>query len=159
MTNRVPSLRQLRGSLPDNVTILPTAANVQVQQQHNKAGRAARLVQRESQRRTFPYKHPGVREAEKRAAAIVAVENEPGMIFAQAILAELDEMTWLKVIGRLAGSATYSQSHRQAFEVANTTILNFGQHINYFTAVPFHLTTQHSGYLINGKFHGVCHSA
>jgi hypothetical protein len=127
MTNRVPSLRQLRGNLPDNVTILPTAANAQVQQQHNKAGRSARLVKRESQRRTFPYKNPGVREAEKRAAAIVAVESDPGVILAHAILAELDETTRLKVIGRLAGSAAYSQSHRQAFEVANSTVLNFGQ--------------------------------
>ncbi len=135
MTNRVPSLRQLRGNLPDNVTILPTAAHTQVQQQHNKAGRAARLVQRETQRKTFPYQLPCVREAEKRAAAIVAVESDPGVILAHAILAELDETTRLKVIGRLAGSAAYSQSHRQAFEVANSTVLNFGQQWDLMNAL------------------------
>jgi hypothetical protein len=135
MTNRVPSLRQLRGHLPDNVTILPTAANTQVQQPHNKAGRAARLELRENQRRLFPHKNPGVREAEKRAAAIVAVENEPGMIFSQAILAELDGATRLKVIERLAGSADYSQAHRQAFEVANTATLNFGQQWDLINAL------------------------
>ena len=135
MTNRVPSIRQLRGSLPDNVTILPTAANVQVQQQHNKAGRAARLVQRESQRRTFPYKHPGVREAEKRAAAIVAVESDPGVILAHAILAEMDETTRLKIIFRLAGAADCSPAHRQAFEVANSTVLDFGQQWDLINAL------------------------
>lgn len=135
MTNRVLSLRQLRGNLPDNVTILPTAAHTQVQQQHNKAGRAARLVQRKSQRQTFPYQLPGVREAEKRAAAIVAVENEPGVIFAHAILAELDETTRLKVIGRLAGSAACSEAHRQAFEVANSTVMNFGQQWDLMNAL------------------------
>lgn len=135
MTYRIPSLRQLRSNLPDNVTILPTAANTQVQQQHNKGGRAARLELRENQRRSFPHKNPGVREAEKRAAAIVAVEGDPGIILAHAILAELDEATRLKVIKRLAGSAAYSQSHRQAFEVANTTTLNFGQQWDLMNAL------------------------
>lgn len=135
MKNRIPSLRQLRGNLPDNVTILPTAANAQVQQQQTKAGRAARMVQRESQQQTFPYKNHGVREAEKRAAAIVAVECDPGVILAHAILAELDETTRQKVIGRLAGSAAYSQSHRQAFEVANSTVMNFGQQWDLMNAL------------------------
>lgn len=135
MTNRVLSLRQLRGNLPENVAILPTAAIAQVKQQCNKAGRAVRLAIRENQRQAFPYKHPGVREAEKRAAAIVAVESDPGVIIAQAILAELDEATRRKVIGRLAGSAAYSQRHRQAFEVANTTVLNFGQQWDLMNAL------------------------
>ena len=127
MTNRAPSLRQLRSKLPDKVIILPTAANAQVQQQNNTAGRAARLAKRKSQRHTFPFKLPGVREAEKRAAAIVAVASDPGVIFAHAILAELDEIVRLKVIFRLAGTADCSQVHRQAFEVANSTVLDFGQ--------------------------------
>ncbi len=90
---------------------------------------------REGQRQNFPYKNPGVRQAEKRAAAILEVENEPGVILAHAICAELDETTRLKVIGRLAVAARRSRAHRQAFEVANSTVLNFGQQWDLMNAL------------------------
>lgn len=135
MTNSRPSLRQLRRILPENVVILPGAATAQVQQPCNKAGRAARITMREGQRESFPYKMPGVREADKRAAAIMEVENEPGVILAHAILAELEEATRLKVIGRLAGTARHSRTHRQAFEVANSTVLNLGQQWDLMNAL------------------------
>lgn len=135
MTHSRPSLRQLRSKLPENVVILPGAVTAQIQQPCSKAGRAARQVLRESQRQSFPYKMPGVREAEKRAAAISEVENEPGVIMANAILAELDEANRLKVIGRLAGTAQHSRAHRQAFEVANSTVLNLGQQWDLMNAL------------------------
>ena len=135
MTFRTPSIRELRCDLPENVVILPGAPPTQVKQPCNKASRAARQAARESQRHSFPYKNPGVRQAEKRAATIVEVENEPGVILAHAILAELDETTRLKVIGRLAGPARYSRAHRQAFEVANSTVLNFGQQWDLMNAL------------------------
>ena len=93
------------------------------------------MAAREGQRQTFPYKMPGVRQAEKRAAAIFEVENEPGVILAYAILAELDEATRLKVIGRLASTARHSRAHKQAFEVANSTVLNFGQQWDLMNAL------------------------
>lgn len=135
MTHRTPSLRELRRNRPENVVILPGAANAQVQQPCNKAGRAARRAKRESQRQSFPHKNPGVRQVEKRAAAILEVENEPGVILAHAMLAELDETTRLKVIGRLAGTARHSRAHRQAFEVANSSVLNFGQQWDLMNAL------------------------
>ena len=135
MTCRTPSLRELRCNLPDNVVILPGAATAQVQQPCNKAGRAASQATREAQRQTFPYKNHGVREAEKRAVAILEVDNEPGVILAHAILVEMNEATRLKVIGRLAVSALYSRAHRQAFEVANSTVLNFGRQWNLMNAL------------------------
>ncbi len=135
MTDSRPSLRQLRRNLPEKVVILPGAAEVQVKQPCNKAGRAARQVTREGQRQSFPHKNPGVRQAEKRAAAILEVEHEPGVILAHAILAELGEVTRLKVIGRLAGTARHSRAHLQAFEVANSTVLNFGQQWDLMNAL------------------------
>lgn len=135
MTHSRPSLRQLRSNLPENVVILPGAATAQVQQPCNKVGRAAREAAREGQRQSFPYKMPGVRQAEKRAVAILEVENEPGVILAHAILAELDEATRLKVFGRLARTERHSRAHKQAFEVANSTFLNFGQQWDLMNAL------------------------
>lgn len=135
MMHRTPSLRELRCDLPENVVILPTAPSARVQQPCNKKGRAARDAMREEHRESFPYKMPGVREAEKRAAAILEVDNEPGVILAHAVLAELDEQTRLKVIGRLAGTARHSRAHRQTFEVANSTVLNFGQQWDLMNAL------------------------
>ena len=132
---RLPSLRELRRHLPDNVVILPSASPTQVQQHYNQAGKAARQAVREAQPLSFPHKYPGVRAAEKRAATIVEVENDPGVILAHAVLAELDETARLKVIGRLARTARSTRAHGQAFEVASSTVLNFGQEWDLMNAL------------------------
>lgn len=123
---RAPTILELRRSRPENVVILPTALPRQVQQPHNRAVRAARATLREKQGDRFPFKYPGTRLAEKRAEVLVKVEQTPAMILAHVILAELPEEVRLKIIGRLAGWAGCSDAARQAFEVANSTALNFG---------------------------------
>lgn len=55
-------------------------------------------------------------------------------MLAEAMLAELDEDTRLRVIGRLA-MRSLSTPGRQAFEVANTTVLNFGQQWDLLNAL------------------------
>ena len=53
------------------------------------------------------------------------LEQTPALILVQAILAELDQETRRKVIRRLAAQGARSSSARQAFEVANSTMLDF----------------------------------
>jgi hypothetical protein len=132
---RSPSLRDLRRNLPENVVILPTAAPRQVQQGSNKAGRAERRALRDAQTTRFPHKQPGVRQAEKRAVVIARVEQTASMILVHAVLSVLDENARLKVIGALAERAAGSEAQRQAYEVANTTMLNFGQQWDLMNAL------------------------
>ena len=117
------------------VVRLPSAATRKVYQPANKAGRAARAALREQQARAFPFKHHGVREAERRATVIAKIDQTPAMILAHAVLAALDETTRLKVIGTLAQRASASDAQRQAFEVANSTMLNFGQQWDLMNAL------------------------
>ena len=130
-----PSLRDIRRNASENVVVLPTAATRQVQQPYNKAGRAARLALRAQQAETFPYKAHGVRQAEKRAAIIAKVEQTPAMILVHAVLSALDEPAKLKVIRTLAERAAGSEAQRQAYEVANTMTLNFGQQWDLMNAL------------------------
>lgn len=67
---RIPSLRELRRKRPANVVILPTAQERQVQQRYNEAARQAKRDLRAGQSVTFPFKLPGVREAERQAQAL-----------------------------------------------------------------------------------------
>lgn len=97
-----------------------------LQQPHNRAVRTARAALRDQQRQQFPFKSPATRLAEKRADVLMKVEHTPAMILVHAVLAEMPEETRLRVIGRLAVQGTRSRSARQAFEVANSTMLSFG---------------------------------
>jgi predicted ABC-type transport system involved in lysophospholipase L1 biosynthesis ATPase subunit len=123
---RVPTVQQLRQKAPANVVVLPTAPLRQVQQPCNKAGRAARAALRKDQVRHFPHKFPGTREADRRAAVLVELQQTPAVLLAEAILAELDMETRGRVIARLA-KRVLSQPGRQAFVLAVTTTLNFGE--------------------------------
>ena len=132
MTGRWRSAKALRAP---NVVCLPTAAARQVQQPHNKWGREARAALREQQRRVFPFKLPGVRRAEKRAEVLIEVEKTAAMILAHAILAELPEETRLKIVGRLGAGVVGRAAARQAFEVANSTVLNFADRWDLMNAL------------------------
>lgn len=118
-----------------NVVCLPTAAPRQVQQHYNRAASAARRAAREQQGVKFPHRCPVDRVADKRAAVLVDVKPTPALILVQAILAELDQETRLKIIGQLAAHGAQSTPSRQAFEIASATMLNFGDQWALFNAL------------------------
>jgi len=68
--SRNPSLRELRRNLPQNVVILPTAAQRQVEQRWNDATRAAKRGLIANQAVKFPYQLPFWREAERQAQSL-----------------------------------------------------------------------------------------
>jgi hypothetical protein len=128
---RKPSLRELRGKLPGNVVILPVAAERQVKQQFNSGVRAARKALREPQKRSFSFKHGGVREAEKLARAMLEVDGNPAVILAHAILVQLDKEARVQVVEALQKACALSPSsrgHFQAYAVAKTTVQTHGEH-------------------------------
>lgn len=131
MIKRKLSLRELRRKKPANVVILPAAASMQVRQSTNRAGCAARKAMKERQKQKFPYKHPHMREAEKLARALLEVDGNPGLILAQAMLAQLDREVRWRVVEALQEACLLSSSlrgHFQAYAVARTTVQTYGEH-------------------------------
>lgn len=128
---RVPSLRELRASLPPNVAILPTAATRQVQQQWNKATRAARRALRDQHPWPGEYLLPGQRRAISRAQAINQVKQTPELRLAFAILASLDLESRKKVVERLAVEAlSGSPEAQQALAIGQCASMTVGESVD-----------------------------
>lgn len=122
-----PSLRQLRGKLPENVVILPTAPDRQVQQNYNRASRAAKLALREAQPWPREFIDPRRRECLKRAEVINSVKQTPELRILYALLAALDIETRKNVITTLAvQSLSGSTEAKQALEITRCTNSTIG---------------------------------
>ncbi|MEO6247022.1 MAG: hypothetical protein ABIO85_00360 [Sphingomicrobium sp.] len=76
----------LAATVGKKVVRLPTAQRRQVQQPHNKAGRAARLRLRESQRRQFNYEFPSIRDARRKLLELYAMPPSPMVSFVRNVI-------------------------------------------------------------------------
>ena len=131
---RRPSIRELRANLPENVTILSSAAPRRVEQRCTRASRAATKALRENHAHKFSFRWPGERAQDERAAILGSLQRDPAVILAHAILAVLDKDTRLRVIGQLAECAHLAEG-RQAFELAQYTMMNVGQRLDLARAM------------------------
>ena len=123
------SLRSLRRDLPENVVILPTAAQRQVQQRWNKETRAAKRALQEAH--PWPGEHlfPGQREAIRRAKVIRSVERSAALRIAVAALGALDDASRAKAMSWLAvESLSGTTEAKQALEIARCAAMTVGEH-------------------------------
>lgn len=102
---RSPSIRDLERRNDPKVTILPTAARRQVQQQWNRDTRDERARLRRENPWPGEHLHPHHRAAIKHARTSQSVQRTPGLLLAMALAITADGEARAKVENLLAASA------------------------------------------------------
>ncbi len=118
-----------------NVVALPTAAPRQVQQQYNRASRAARGALREACPWPGQYHHPQQREAMRKADIIRQMPVTPELLLVSMLLQTVPEDAFLKIVERLAPSvAAGDQLSVQALTVLQCSRMTIGEQFDFLRA-------------------------
>ena len=134
MSARTPSLRELRANRPENVVILPTASPRQVQQNCNKASRAAKHQLKYQHAERFPYCQPWIRKQQERAKVLADLSPTPELLIAAAIIKALPAAARAKVLDTLAAQC-HHKAGRTAFEYINISNMTVGDEFALIAAM------------------------
>lgn len=114
-----------------NVVVLPTAAPRQVQQNYNRAARAARAALREEAPWPGEYQHHRQREAMRRAEIIQETARTPEMLLVSMLLQTIDDDARRKIAEGLAPSVVVGdRTALQAFAILQCSRMTVGEQLD-----------------------------